>query len=111
MDDLERAQKTRDAIYWGMYAIKRQGRAEPLGLQVGPEALEAAFRMHELWKREVNILEAAEKQAQADDEPKANNVLMRLMVLEKVFEKHEHMTSTDRTGPPVQGHEHMTSQP
>lgn len=67
MTELERAEQTRDAIYWSVHLIKREDlRAPPLIPNSTREILDAVVRMHELWKREVNILKAAEKGEEPD---------------------------------------------
>ncbi len=70
MSELERARETRDAIHWAVFLLKREDlRAPPSPPAANAEAHDVAHRMHELWKREVNILEAAEEEPQAIDEP------------------------------------------
>ncbi len=80
MTKLELAKETRDALYWGLHAIRRQNVPTPTEEQVPPVASEAMARMFEVWKREVNILEAAEK---ADEPPPTSPLFERVAVLER----------------------------
>ena len=99
MIELEVAEQTRDAIWWGLEAFRLSGVTKP-------EGIAATRKMHEFWKRRVKDIkcEPARETGPGCFEIRIGELERTVAELRKDFTDHQHYSATTGGGYAGRGH-------